>query len=843
MHATTTKVIVVGRIVARQKPAICKNRVCCLFSTASASQQQQQQPLLHPSPRVGNSSKRTNTRARSASALQQRGSVQNNNKNTSSTLQKNKDAVPFQLIPGAGPNVSSLSDSAILNLLQQYPKAGIRDTLHRARVFVEWKRRVWRADGVMHSFRRIGGLNTSGMNEPDIHKQLERYVEAKRLQLYRDKVSILEQLAANGIYIHDKRNTWRADGYKHGWEHVRQDHDNNTIALVNADEINSLLDDLVTAQKQLATGNRHLLIETRRRLRAAHVVMDEEAQTWRVQHWRQIGGPNRSGLTNIQIQHQLQHQWGALHKTDKDDQLLLLELARQGVSANERKKTWRADGHVHGYEQIGGGATTTTDQQSTTTNNNNVLVNEIELLLDTVADGQRTEDRKMIAEARRRLEALNVIVDEQRKTWRVLEPPGPVFTGVNTSIYANDEIVELLSQRKTAKRNGNSKLANAIRIQMLKGGVYVDTNKQLRADGRFRQVDNAGPNGSSLTDDEIAEKLQAMVVARFHRADKTANAIWNELFDAGVYIDDTNKQWRADKQQPFFTLVADSGPKVSSLPDERIHTLLATFARAKLVQKHDEAHTILEELYQNDVFINTSKREYRLDGVMHDYKLNLTGIDKVRFTEPQIHQLLGQRIMALKRALSRHGSFEELDIVTQQLERAGVVLNDQEKTCAIQTSLLFQSPAERILCNFFATRTKVELSVMVPLQSKCQSIEPGAPNQTDAPQADVMVATVSTENEDSEAPLPKTGGRFSRILQVAGMKIRSDYLLERAARPVGDVKSSNGNQAATVSTEKSPATVQEMNEQPTDRDDDDSSNPSEGRFKRILTKSLVQSTK
>ena len=80
-----------------------------------------------------------------------------------------------------------------------------------------------------------------------------------------------------------------------------------------------------------------------------------------------------------------------------------------------------------------------------------------------------------------------------------------------------------------------------------------DDNKFWRSDGKhfarghdYKYAPDAGPIKSNLGEEEINELISERLDCKFRRDFNTADDIKAELEDAGVFINDSERLWRAD---------------------------------------------------------------------------------------------------------------------------------------------------------------------------------------------------------------------------------------------------------------------------------------------------------
>eukprot|EP00521_Asterionellopsis_glacialis_P012310 CAMPEP_0195308814 /NCGR_PEP_ID=MMETSP0707-20130614/38422_1 /TAXON_ID=33640 /ORGANISM="Asterionellopsis glacialis, Strain CCMP134" /LENGTH=703 /DNA_ID=CAMNT_0040373101 /DNA_START=114 /DNA_END=2226 /DNA_ORIENTATION=- len=260
-------------------------------------------------------------------------------------------------------------------------------------------------------------------------------------------------------------------------------------------------------------------------------------------------------------------------------------------------------------------------------------------------------------------------------------------TSRDSSNVDEDAVNALLAERVNAKRSRNFEEADAIRDQLLEEyhvGVY-DRERTWRTGcstsgsgmrrgggagrgggggggGRFgggagrgrgpRRERNFGPNGhdyelssdagpnqTSLADEEIHGLIAERLQAKLNRDFNTADRIQVDLLDSGVYVHDGMKEWRADGV-PFGDFDGRGGkpgrmsgshsdrnrPYAKSAyslefggDEQQIADLLAERTKYKTIRDYNSADRIREDLLENyDVHIDDRIREWSIGGNFGD---------------------------------------------------------------------------------------------------------------------------------------------------------------------------------------------------------------------------------
>lgn len=229
--------------------------------------------------------------------------------------------------------------------------------------------------------------------------------------------------------------------------------------------------------------------------------------------------------------------------------------------------------------------------------------NEILKLLEKRALAKRDRQYDKADGILEELAAKGVFVYDKRRVWRAdgfmfdfdrrtSEKP-PMDLGINghnltlsseagpsTSVLSEKEIHALLAERLHSRLRRNFVHADRIREELQDEGVFVnDTTNEWRADGvpfvataaasgnstgnteqdaksvrykfgplghDYKLSPNAGPNISQLSDAEIHVLLRDRLLAKISRDFMEADCIRDDLYSAGVFVDDNLREWRAD---------------------------------------------------------------------------------------------------------------------------------------------------------------------------------------------------------------------------------------------------------------------------------------------------------
>jgi len=127
----------------------------------------------------------------------------------------------------------------------------------------------------------------------------------------------------------------------------------------------------------------------------------------------------------------------------------------------------------------------------------------------------------------------------------------------------------------------------------------------------------AGPNTSSLDDEEIHNLIRERMECKFNRDYFTADTIQQQLLDAGVVVHDGFKEWRADGKS-FEDSARIKYRLVGRVPPgenlSEIEALVEERARCKKERLYNKADAIRDDLMDNfGVFIDDKAREWKFN--------------------------------------------------------------------------------------------------------------------------------------------------------------------------------------------------------------------------------------
>jgi cysteinyl-tRNA synthetase len=293
-----------------------------------------------------------------------------------------------------------------------------------------------------------------------------------------------------------------------------------------------------------------------------------------------------------------------------------------------------------------------------------------------------------------------------------------------------NEVNHLMSERLTLRKTGRFQEADAIRDTLLeKHGVLVyDKDRSWRtgasprgSDGRwikdkkrggrgqpggfgpnghdYNLAADAGPSASSLSEQEIHELLAERLDCKLNRRYKEADAIQNELNEAGVYVNDGSKHWRADGQpfegysprryeQSSFSLGTDYIEEIQTLVGER-----AKAKAERLYTRADEIRDTLREQY--DVSVDDRNQQWSVGGSFGNDKRNERTFSSFSMSpdseRPDDFDEV-QRLVELRDTARADRDFDTADRIRDDLFERNIVIDDKRR----QWSFGFCRSAEKL---------------------------------------------------------------------------------------------------------------------------------------------------
>eukprot|EP00526_Cylindrotheca_closterium_P007694 CAMPEP_0113638218 /NCGR_PEP_ID=MMETSP0017_2-20120614/20011_1 /TAXON_ID=2856 /ORGANISM="Cylindrotheca closterium" /LENGTH=668 /DNA_ID=CAMNT_0000549295 /DNA_START=47 /DNA_END=2053 /DNA_ORIENTATION=- /assembly_acc=CAM_ASM_000147 len=286
-----------------------------------------------------------------------------------------------------------------------------------------------------------------------------------------------------------------------------------------------------------------------------------------------------------------------------------------------------------------------------------------------------------------------------------------------------DEVNYLLAERLSYRRTRRFEEADAIRDELLdKHGVMVrdkestwrsgcsrsgsgqswGRGERTRNDGRggtrgrpnrnfgpnghdYNLAADAGPNSSSLSDQEIHQMLAERLECKLNRDYQTADGIQDDLRNAGIAINDKRKLWRADGamfDDSAFRKYYKSSFSEATEDTDQIQVMIDDRSKAKVKRQYQEADDIRDTLLNEyDVTINDRLAEWSVGGDFGEMERSNKnrGFEKapgspVTENDDEIQQMLDDRDAARK-----DRDFDTADSLRDELKDMGVYIDDRKR--------------------------------------------------------------------------------------------------------------------------------------------------------------------
>lgn len=311
----------------------------------------------------------------------------------------------------------------------------------------------------------------------------------------------------------------------------------------------------------------------------------------------------------------------------------------------------------------GGGGRGGGYERDTSTDNSNVDVAAVERLIGDRTAARRANDFDAADEIRAELlNAHGVQVWDKERVWKTGCSVGG--SGGGNRRFGNND-----NNSRDSSRGGRGRDGPA-------AGRRPRPPKDFGPTGHdYAMAPDAGPIVSDLSEREIDELIAARLQAKMSRNFEQADQLQSELTNAGVFVHDGSKEWRADgvmfgdyangdrpgrergsrnseRNQPFEQSTYSTG--LNSLSEEQISDINALVSRragAKLSRNYKTADKIRDELKDDfNVFVDDRLKQWSVGG---DFGPDSPGnLDKNRpwsmstFSEPLAHETQLDEIMA-----------------------------------------------------------------------------------------------------------------------------------------------------------------------------------------------------
>jgi cysteinyl-tRNA synthetase len=285
-----------------------------------------------------------------------------------------------------------------------------------------------------------------------------------------------------------------------------------------------------------------------------------------------------------------------------------------------------------------------------------------------------------------------------------------------------DTINDLIGQRLRMKKTGQFDDADAIRNQLLdEHGVLIRDRdrkwrsgcsrsgsglKWLRDAGNFnsRTSDygkDFGPDGhdyvmardagaitASIPEEEINRLIGERLTCKLNRDFQHADDIQAELLSVGVFVDDRNREWRADGKSfrdyvPNDYTLLDASEKPSDSSLEEIGSLINLRALLKAERLFKKADEIRDDLIDRfNVHVDDNSLQWSIGNMFageqkwgKEYKpYEISRLSIVPEDADEIQKLVEQRDIA---RVNRE--FEKADEIRSMLIDRGIMLNDKKR--------------------------------------------------------------------------------------------------------------------------------------------------------------------
>mmetsp|Transcript_15097 Transcript_15097/g.36970 ORF Transcript_15097/g.36970 Transcript_15097/m.36970 type:complete len:539 (-) Transcript_15097:6-1622(-) len=218
-----------------------------------------------------------------------------------------------------------------------------------------------------------------------------------------------------------------------------------------------------------------------------------------------------------------------------------------------------------------------------------------------------------------------------------------------------------------------------------RGGTRGRPKRDFGPNGHdYNLAADAGPNTSTLSDQEIHQMLAERLECKLNRDYPTADGIQDELRNAGVAINDKRKLWRADGamfDDSAFRKFTKSEYSIETEFADEIQQMMDDRSKAKVKRQFQEADDIRDTLLNEyDVTIHDRFAEWSVGGNFGEERSNKKrSFEKapgspVTENDDQIQQMLDDRDAAKK-----NRDFETADSLQAELKDMGVFIDQRKR--------------------------------------------------------------------------------------------------------------------------------------------------------------------
>jgi cysteinyl-tRNA synthetase len=382
------------------------------------------------------------------------------------------------------------------------------------------------------------GPSTSTMSEPEIHELLAERLQAKMSRDFQVADEIQSQLISSGVFVHDGRKEWRADGVAYGdgdGRPGRTPGSRNDRNRLYAKSVHSPplkdgtgTDQLVTVLVQERNKYKQLrdfakADAIREGLRTKfNVLVDDRLREW------SVGGD-----------------FGPEHEVQRE---MADAFAQRGYVKSASSQPLEAEQEAYIQEKV-----------------------------QERAQAKKNRDFDLADSLREELnQEYSVMINDKLKLWSVggdfgadggPSKPRGTYTRRGGGDLTEDEVETItnrLAERFRAKKNRDFDTADVIRDELRdRYNVKIDDKAAEWNVDIDEYVQISVPGGIALQE-ETVDKIQALIVERFQskvdRGYERADEIRDELEETyNVIVDDRTKEWRclsttdSDDKEPSYT--------------------------------------------------------------------------------------------------------------------------------------------------------------------------------------------------------------------------------------------------------------------------------------------------
>jgi cysteinyl-tRNA synthetase len=301
-------------------------------------------------------------------------------------------------------------------------------------------------------------------------------------------------------------------------------------------------------------------------------------------------------------------------------------------------------------------------------------------------------------------------------------------SGPNTSTLSDEEVVNMVSERRQAQRDRDFKLADKIRYDLKNAGVYVEDGlKEWRADGipfgnvgshrghtsassaSFSRVSLVqseysrpldGEDETLAVDNLLAERTKFKSSGNYEKSDSIRDRLF-ETYDiriddrlgewsvGGNFGDEFNSHWASSNDAKSSRRYVKSGTSTDLLPadEEYVQGKIDERMRAKRTRNYDLSDAIRDDLFRvYDVTIHDKINEWSVGGDFGEDE-SWTHKEPVKYNSQVSSPVIPQEAVSPQEEISASLSKEQSQVSTSVIPQEAVSPREEISTSSSKEQL------------------------------------------------------------------------------------------------------------------------------------------------------------